>query len=143
MRSVTVQIAGQKYTLRTDTDEEYIAELARYVDQKIEEAKRVTRTVSTHQVVILAALTIADELLRVRRETESLKKRVRERAQWLLQYMDEEARASEETRGSKERTQTNGFSPCRARDGVNGEPNTSGKGDTGQAVVSGPSGRSA
>jgi len=49
-RSVAVQIAGQKYVIKTDADEAYVGALARYVDKKIDEAKRVTRTVSTHQV---------------------------------------------------------------------------------------------
>ena len=93
-RSVAVQIAGQKYVIKTDADEAYVGALARYVDKKIDEAKRVTRTVSTHQVVILAALNIADDLFRAEREGGELKKAVRERAKDVLKYIEQEAKAS-------------------------------------------------
>jgi len=93
-KSVAVQIAGQKYVIKTDADEAYVGALARYVDKKIDEAKRVTRTVSTHQVVILAALNIADDFFRAERESGDLKKTVRERTKDVLKYVDQEAKAS-------------------------------------------------
>jgi cell division protein ZapA len=94
-RSVAVQIAGHKYVIKTDADEAYVDALARYVDGKIDEAKRVTRTVSTHQVVILAALNIADDLFRAERERGELKRTVRERTKDVLEYLEQEASASE------------------------------------------------
>ena len=93
-RSVAVQIAGHKYVIKTDADEAYVDALARYVDGKIDEAKKVTKTVSTHQVVILAALNIADDLFRVEREGGELKKAVRERTKDVLKYIEQEAKAS-------------------------------------------------
>ena len=93
-RSVAVQIAGHKYVINTDADEAYVDALARYVDGKIDEAKRITKTVSTHQVVILAALNIADDLFRVEREGGQLKKAVRERTKEVLKYIEQEAKAS-------------------------------------------------
>jgi cell division protein ZapA len=94
-RSVAVQIAGQRYVIKTDADEAYVSALARYVDEKIDEARKVTRTVSTHQVVILAALNIADDLFRAEREGGELRRMVRERTQDVLKYVEQEAKASE------------------------------------------------
>ena len=93
-RSVAVQIAGHKYVIKTDADEAYVDALARYVDGKIDEAKKITKTVSTHQVVILAALNIADDLFRAEREGGELKKAVRERTKDVLKYIEQEAKAS-------------------------------------------------
>ena len=92
-RSVGVEIAGQRYAIRTDADEAYVNALARYVDGKVAEAKRATRTVSTHQVVILAALNIADELFREQGLREDLRRKIRERAHYALQRLEEEAKA--------------------------------------------------
>jgi cell division protein ZapA len=94
-RSVGVEIAGQRYAIRTDADEAYVNALARYVDGKIAEAKRATRTVSTHQVVILAALNIADELFREQRLRADLRSKIRERAQQALERLEEEATTPE------------------------------------------------
>jgi cell division protein ZapA len=93
-RSVGVEIAGQHYAIRTDAGEEYVEELARYVDRKIAEARRATRTVSTHQVVILAALNIADELFREQRLQSDLKDRIRERALRALEHLEEEVKTT-------------------------------------------------
>lgn len=79
-RSVTVEVAGQKFTLRTDADQSYLDILAAFVNEKMGEVKTSTRTFSTHALAILAALNIADELFQSRREQAELKRRVREKA---------------------------------------------------------------
>ena len=89
---MTVEVAGQKLTLRTDAGEEYLHALAAFVNDKIAEVKTSTRTFSTHALAILAALNIADELFqardRARKETDELKKRVREKAQRIGELLD-------------------------------------------------------
>ena len=91
-RSVTVEVAGQKLTLRTDAGEEYLHALAAFVNDKIAEVKTSTRTFSTHALAILAALNIADELFQARdqarKDTDELKKRVREKAQRIGELLD-------------------------------------------------------
>jgi cell division protein ZapA len=93
MRSVGVEIAGQRYAIRSDADEEYVHTLARYVDDKIADARRATRTVSTHQVVILAALNIADELFREQRSRAEMKQKISERVHRALERLEQEAKA--------------------------------------------------
>ena len=91
-RSVTVEVAGQKLTLRTDAGEEYLHALAAFVNDKIAEVKTSTRTFSTHALAILAALNIADELFQTRdqaqKEKDELKRRVREKAQRIGELLD-------------------------------------------------------
>ena len=91
-RSVAVEIAGQRYVIKSDADEAYVHELAHYVDGRIDELRRATRTVSTPQVAILAALNIADDLFRERREGGELKRKVRERTKAVLEYLQREAK---------------------------------------------------
>lgn len=89
---MTVEVAGQKLTLRTDAGEEYLHALAAFVNEKIAEVKTSTRTFSTHALAILAALNIADELFQARdqarKETDELKKRVREKALRIGELLD-------------------------------------------------------
>jgi cell division protein ZapA len=91
-RSVTVQIAGNRYPLKTDEDDRFIKTLAAYVDTKMRDAQRGTRTVDTQTVAVLAALQIAEELFSERRDTKELRRSIREKSQSLLDSLEREAR---------------------------------------------------
>ena len=91
-RSVTVQIAGNRYSLKTDEDDRWVKSLAAYVDGKMREAQKHTRTVDTQAVAVLTALQIAEELFAERRDGRELRKSIRERSQCLLDYLEREAR---------------------------------------------------
>lgn len=91
-RSVTVQIAGNRYTLKTDEDDRWVKSLAAFVDGKMREAQKNTRTVDTQSVAVLTALQIAEELFAERRDTRELRNSIREKSQSLLDYLEREAR---------------------------------------------------
>ena len=57
-RSVTVQIAGVKYALKTEEDDRYVKQVAAFVDGKIRDVQKHTRTVDTQAVAVLTALTV-------------------------------------------------------------------------------------
>ncbi len=86
-RSVTVQIAGQKYSLRTDDDDRLVRAIATYVDSKFRDIQRTTRNPDTQAVAILTALQAAEDLFRAREETAALKGRVRDKTRSLLDYL--------------------------------------------------------
>ena len=65
-RVVSVEIQGARYAIRSDLDERYIVRLAQYVDAKMQRATNEVPTGESMKVAILAALNIADELLRCR-----------------------------------------------------------------------------
>jgi cell division protein ZapA len=60
-RVVSVEILGQRYSIRSALSEAYVHHLASYVDQKIRSAAEVAPTSDTVRLVVLAALNIADE----------------------------------------------------------------------------------
>ena len=66
---VTVRIYAETYALRTSEDPAYVEEVARLVDARMREAAATGKVVATHKIAVLAALHIADELLRLRRES--------------------------------------------------------------------------
>ena len=87
---VTVNIFGNKYTIKGDGNPEYIQELAQFVDKKMQEIVQFTSTISSYKVAILAALNIADEFYRVKIESEATQRIVEERATNLITRIEEE-----------------------------------------------------
>ena len=66
--SATVEIFGQTYNVRGDGDQDYLAELAQFVDSRMREVASQVATVDPAKIAILAALNIADEFYRFRRQ---------------------------------------------------------------------------
>jgi cell division protein ZapA len=59
---VKIEIYHQTYNLQAEENEEYLNELAAYVDAKMRAVAKSTQTVDTVRIAVLAALNIADEL---------------------------------------------------------------------------------
>ena len=66
-RLVTVDINGLRYPIRSTLDAAYVADLAVYVEQKMQLASRESPAGDTLKIAVLAALNIADECFRARR----------------------------------------------------------------------------
>ena len=69
---VTVTIAGEEYTLRSEATPEYTRECAKYVDATIRDIQRQSRTMmEPHKAAILAALSIVDQYFKAAAEVDS------------------------------------------------------------------------
>lgn len=68
--STEVEIFGQTYNVRGEGDPDYLLELARFVDTRMREVAGQVATVDPLKISILAALNIADEFSRYRRQRE-------------------------------------------------------------------------
>ena len=86
---VTVEIAGQRYPIRSSLDERYVTELAAYVDQKMRAASIAAPTADMLGLAILVALNIADEYYRSRQQHSSTNGDINERAMRLEQLVDD------------------------------------------------------
>lgn len=78
-QSVTVRIAGEEHVIRAAAPPEYTRECARMVDERIQEIRRKAGLLETHKAAILAALSIADELLQVRGEVAGIRESTEDR----------------------------------------------------------------
>jgi cell division protein ZapA len=65
-QTIRVEIYNQTYSIRSDGDNQYILDLAEYVDRKMREISSGTLTVDSLKVAILAALHIADEFYQLK-----------------------------------------------------------------------------
>lgn len=63
---ITVEIFGQRYPIRSQLDASYVADLARYVEKKMQYAAERPSAGDSVRVAVLAALNIADEYFRCR-----------------------------------------------------------------------------
>ena len=76
---VNVRIFGQEYPIRASSNEDYIKEVAAYVDKKMHEVQRsVPSSMNASKIAILAAMNISDELFGARRGEYSLIERIEE-----------------------------------------------------------------
>ena len=69
-QSIRVEIYNQTYNIRSDGDNDYIKNLASFVDSRMRDISSGTLTVDSLKVAILAALHIADEFHRLKSDQE-------------------------------------------------------------------------
>ena len=82
MAQVTVTIGGRVYRLACNEGEEpHLETLARAVDAKIDEIRGSFGEIGDQRLIVMAALTIADELSETRRTIAALEKQASERAE--------------------------------------------------------------
>lgn len=62
-QSYNITVFGQSFTVTSEKSEYDVRAVAAYVDEKMWERARVTRTIAPLRVAIMAALGIAEELL--------------------------------------------------------------------------------
>ncbi len=87
-RLVEIKVFGQTYTVKSDAEEEHVQEVARFVNQKMEDVLKKTRSVSTLNVAILTALNIADDLLKERKRNSALFEEVQIKSKDLVEKID-------------------------------------------------------
>ena len=63
-KDILIEVLGQKYTIKTSADKNYINKVAQHVNQTMEELKATGMDSNTQQlrIAILACMNIADEL---------------------------------------------------------------------------------
>jgi cell division protein ZapA len=88
MGSVEIHILGQRYTVKGDASEEYIQQLAAYVQEKIKEVYDSSPNITPLKASILAAITIADELHKLKNEQEDITKSIEEKTVALTRLFD-------------------------------------------------------
>ncbi|MGQ9647454.1 MAG: cell division protein ZapA [Thermodesulfobacteriota bacterium] len=85
---VEIKVFGQTFSVKTDSDVDHIEAVARYVNEKIDEVLKKTRSVSTLNVAILTALNIADDLLKEKERRKALLKEVEAKSRDLVEKIN-------------------------------------------------------
>ena len=72
MGTISINVLGKEYSIKSDVDADSLNELAGYLNGKVDEIIKTTKTVSTHNVLILVAMSIANDYFDVKEKNESL-----------------------------------------------------------------------
>ena len=84
----TVRIFNQTYNVRSEGAPDYIQNLAELLDGKMCEIAKLTPTVDTARVAVLAALNLADNYLATRERLELLEQEVGERSARMISVLE-------------------------------------------------------
>ena len=93
-RSVTLTIAGERLSLKTDRDEATLHDTSNFLSQQIEDLQSAAKGVSTQQIYLLVALKLADELQQERAKIAELHEEISTRSARCLELVDNELRNS-------------------------------------------------
>lgn len=88
MGSIEVIILGQKYTIKGEASEDYIKQLAAFVDERLAEVFNASPGITPLKAAILASLNIADELHKLKENQENITRNIEERANVLSGLFD-------------------------------------------------------
>lgn len=87
--SIDVEIHGAVYHVRSEHDREYMQKLARLVNGKMREIAEQVSTVDSGKIAVLAALNLADELLKSTQQQEGERVQIMEKVAQLSGALDE------------------------------------------------------
>lgn len=83
-KKVEVVLLGQRLALKSDRSEAYLQKLANFVADQIEDVRKSSRSISSHQSVLLIALKLADMLKQREDELFELRDVLRKKASLAL-----------------------------------------------------------
>ena len=84
-----VRILGQEISVTSDSGDEHVANVIRYVSEKVEEAGKAASNRSALNIAILAALNIADEYLQMKGAKENVYSQLENRSEQLIHLIND------------------------------------------------------
>lgn len=88
-KTIDILVAQQRLTLKTEKSPEEVQKVADLVNSKLAEVLPYGQPIS-HQVLLLVAMNLADELLKMQSATNELKLDVKNRSQSILSQLERE-----------------------------------------------------
>ena len=87
-KPVRVRILDHEYLLKSDEDEEFVQQIAQFVNDKLKEIRNNTERLSEAKTAILAAFHIASDYFQLLKERDGLARDIQERARSLNYQID-------------------------------------------------------
>ena len=88
MRRVKINVFNNDYMIKTDAEEDYVREIARFLEEKVKEISNDDKTLLIPRPFLLVALKTADDFFRAKRELEEYKNRAEEKSKELVELLD-------------------------------------------------------
>jgi cell division protein ZapA len=84
-----ITILGQELSVLSDSEDEQVANVVQFVNEKVEEVLRSGNGLKTLNVAILAALNISEEFLKLKGVNSDLCDQLESRAEKLIQLIED------------------------------------------------------
>ena len=89
-KPVEIKLMNQKFNLKTDSDEAYVQRISDFVNKKIFDVQDKTRSVSSLNVALLAALNIADDYFKMKgSKKKDPRQEAKQKVAEIIQLIDE------------------------------------------------------
>jgi cell division protein ZapA (FtsZ GTPase activity inhibitor) len=86
---ISVEIRGQRLTIRSDKESAFVEGLAKYIDTKVAELQSAAPTASFDKLLMLASLTVAEELFETRGQIDDMRRQLKERSAAMVSLLEE------------------------------------------------------
>jgi len=90
-KQIEIKVMGQKFVIRSESSEDYVNQVATFVDQKMNDVVKNSKSVASLNVAILAAMNIADEYLKYRMNKERQHTQVEKKIKDVIELIDLQA----------------------------------------------------
>ena len=87
-KTTEISIMGQKFMIKSDSNDDYVRKVAEFVDMKINEVMESTKSVASLNVAILAAMNIADEYFKFRQDRDDKFTTAEKKVKDLIELVD-------------------------------------------------------
>lgn len=89
--TVNIEIRGKRLAIRTDHDPVYVHQIANYLDTKLRDLQAQAPSAAFEKLLMLASMTIVEELFDARAELAHLRHDVASRTEALISLLDQES----------------------------------------------------
>jgi cell division protein ZapA len=90
MKTIEVEIFGERYALRAEADEEYVRRCANYVDTQLRVLAQGMKTATRAKLAVLAALNITHQLFQAERARQDDEAELERRTRSLVESIEEQ-----------------------------------------------------
>ena len=87
--AVSVQVGGVKLSLKSDKDPKLVADIAAYLNEKVTAVRDAAPSVPLDKALVLASLTVAEDLFDAQARVRELETSLRERIDMCLSVLDD------------------------------------------------------
>ncbi len=88
-KAVSVEIRGQKLSVKSDRDPEFVRQLAAHIDKKVATLQKAAPAVPLSKLLMLASMTVAEELFEARHDIDRLKEEIADRTETMLAMLEQ------------------------------------------------------
>lgn len=88
MENIIITILGKEYSIKSDVEKESLDKIAGHLNKKVDEIVKTTKTVTTPNILILAAMNIADEYFQEKNLNRTLINYVESKSEDLLKQIN-------------------------------------------------------